>query len=852
MAGDEMGGKETQCAGIDALEGIDRWMEIGFGGIFKYDCMVSRGFGEERKRGIDLGAIAPFRRCPSVSQARVPKRIVECHRMPWRRCTNHGRSPRNARHALKFGSTPVLRRSLLFLTAALNLTHCKGSEQNSSTTSTLSSAPSASSAAAPDSPEAMRVHRPPPTREGGALVRSANDDALYLADEDHGVVRRIPLPFDPAIAYTTVAMPGLPAQVLALQDRVLITIRSEGGKPASLPKDEEDMAAAPSASASAKPAPRTPPKKKYATIPKSPTGPGLLLIMKPDAAMGLVEVGRVTLPGDAWGIAVTPDEKTALISSAWTHQVSAVDIASAKKLWSLDMRREPRAIVVKSDGKTAYVTHLVGGAITRIDDILGQPKTTPVNLPPSPLRSPSGKILDGTLAYSAVLSPEGNRLFVPRHAVGALGEAAWFGAATVDVLLTADDTPLAPMREAGHPVATSELTLRMRENNPHETPGHFPLADYTPFTVGRAVLYRKSTQGLVVISEGSPRIMEFDARTVDPTMFKRWQFFMGTGHDSLIPKPETCSAATGLAMSADEKIFWVYCRASNNVLEINTGDKAKIDSKSLEPQVKRLALEEDLLGADHNKGRRMFYDGHDDKLSGGLSCAGCHPEGRDDGHVWHETPVKARAGEAVNFLGDADQAPLDSTKAVGYARQTPMLAGRVAANGPYGWHGESVDLQARLRGGLGLHRWGPIPMWDATESSLVGRALFLTLFVRHGLIPPAKEVRELTEQEKKGKEVFNSEGTRCARCHVPETEYTDRMSYPFTPKVPPVRGFEDEPDQNYKTPSLFFVDGTAPYYHDGRASTLEVLIDTNGDRMGRTSHLSAEEKAALIAFLKTL
>ncbi|APR75606.1 Hypothetical protein A7982_00952 [Minicystis rosea] len=46
--------------------------------------------------------------------------------------------------------------------------------------------------------------------------------------------------------------------------------------------------------------------------------------------------------------------------------------------------------------------------------------------------------------------------------------------------------------------------------------------------------------------------------------------------------------------------------------------------------------------------------------------------------------------------------------------------------------------------------------------------------------------------------------------------------------------------------------GTAPYFHDGRAATLEELIDENADRMGHTSHLSREDRAALIAFLRTL
>ena len=87
---------------------------------------------------------------------------------------------------------------------------------------------------------------------------------------------------------------------------------------------------------------------------------------------------------------------------------------------------------------------------------------------------------------------------------------------------------------------------------------------------------------------------------------------------------------------------------------------------------------------------------------------------------------------------------------------------------------------------------------------------------------------------------------------MPDPEYTDRMAYPLSPKLPPIAGFEDEPNQQFKTPSLFFVAGTPPYFHDGRFSTLEALIEQNADRMGRTTHLSPEDRAALVAFLRTL
>ena len=87
-------------------------------------------------------------------------------------------------------------------------------------------------------------------------------------------------------------------------------------------------------------------------------------------------------------------------------------------------------------------------------------------------------------------------------------------------------------------------------------------------------------------------------------------------------------------------------------------------------------------------------------------------------------------------------------------------------------------------------------------------------------------------------------------CH-PSGEYTDRAPIVLraTPTLP---GFVEEEDRNFKTPSLLFVAGTPPYFHDGSAPTLEALIAGNDDRMGKTKQLSREDQAALVAFLKTL
>jgi hypothetical protein len=272
-------------------------------------------------------------------------------------------------------------------------------------------APAEPAAPPPEAPAAL----PAPVREGSALARAAGEDALYVADEDHGVLRVVPLPLDPARPGVGVPAPGRPAQVLALggrerrERRVLATIRD----------------------------------------------PGLLLILRPDPSAGLVEVGRVPLPADAWGIAITPDEKTAIVTSAWTHKVSAVDLEAARARWTVDVGREPRGVAVLPDGSAAYVSHLVGAELTRIDGLGGAPAVRRVALPAAPLRAPSGERLAASLGYAVALSEDGRRLFAARHALGAMGHAAWFGASTVDVL-----PPAATSRSPRRTTATCRCSGR--------------------------------------------------------------------------------------------------------------------------------------------------------------------------------------------------------------------------------------------------------------------------------------------------------------------------------------------------------------------------------------------------------
>lgn len=667
---------------------------------------------------------------------------------------------------------------------------------------------SATASASGPAPAPPRAHVPPPVREGGALARAAEGDGLFLADEDHGVVRRFALP-DPAGSKAIAReMPGRPAQVLPLDGRVLVTIRD----------------------------------------------PGLLVVLRSSGDQALSEEARIAVPPDAWGIAITPDEKVALVTSAWTHAVTAVDLDARKVLWSIDVAREPRGVVITPDGARAYVTHLVGEAVTRIDDLRGAPRAGRVPLLREGKKGPAPRVepapRGGSLAYSALLSPDGSRLFVPRHGVGGFGPTRWFGEPEVTVLWTKDDSLLLP------PAASYYQSGKwvMENGSPFGISGE----GLPSFEVARAAVFRRSTNSFLMASEATDAVLELDAWSLRPSEQPLRVFRTGRHYEEQAQAARQGGAPTGVALSEDEQTAYVFCRSTYDLVSFSLRADTEPPSPPVaEPQKRAdpmtfLRIAEDPLGEDASVGRRLFYTAMDPEVTDAVSCATCHPEGRDDAFVWTEV-------EGTQFLS----LPFIQGFAVrGAPRQTPMIAGRVAAEGPYGWLAESPNLKSRIIAGFGLHRWNAETIPRSSErqrdSTAPGdpkrkhRGEHLALFIRKGLVPPPASFRAPADVVARGKAVFEDEKVGCAGCHVPKTDYTNRAAVALAAGLHRPAGFEDPPSTAYKTPSLLHVVGTAPYYHDGSAETLDQLVFENGNRMGKTAHLSDADKSALVAFLKTI
>lgn len=130
-----------------------------------------------------------------------------------------------------------------------------------------------------------------------------------------------------------------------------------------------------------------------------------------------------------------------------------------------------------------------------------------------------------------------------------------------------------------------------------------------------------------------------------------------------------------------------------------------------------------------------------------------------------------------------------------------------------------------------------------------------------------------TAQENLGKQLFFSAATACNTCHGTETftapaARNNGIDNPSTDAG--VGGITHIPaqDGNFKVPSLKSIALTAPYMHDGRFATLEQVVEhynsgikahpnlapqlRNPDGTPRRLNLSADQKAALVAFLHTL
>ncbi|MBA3459500.1 MAG: cytochrome-c peroxidase [Deltaproteobacteria bacterium] len=207
-------------------------------------------------------------------------------------------------------------------------------------------------------------------------------------------------------------------------------------------------------------------------------------------------------------------------------------------------------------------------------------------------------------------------------------------------------------------------------------------------------------------------------------------------------------------------------------------------------------------GARNDAGRNVFHR----QTAIGVSCASCHPEGRDDGMVW-------------NFASLG-------------VRRTQSLAGNILDRAPYHWAGDEASLPVLLDDVFAKRMSGGI--LNDRQKNALGPWL-------NRIPAPAPTVADPAAAAR-GAAIFEAPAVGCVSCHNGALLTNNLM-------------FNVGTGGTFKVPSLLGVGDRAPFLHNGCAQTLmDRFINCSGGpgAHGDTSKLSADQLKDLVAYLESL
>jgi len=525
------------------------------------------------------------------------------------------------------------------------------------------------------------------------------------------------------------------------------------------------------------------------------------------------EVARQRAGHEPYGLALADRKILATsIGDAALESYATTDLAPGP---TASVSRDPRSVIVAADGKKAFVSHATGSVMSAIDledklvvravklD-LGERRRdfgmVRVSKPAPPSVFPDGVFPEGKQRLSKIPRPE-VRISMTRSASQGFALTSIRGEVLLpeSLVLTGDKERIPAgygSTEASTLGSNVPYVARIgeRDEKPKDDQFSGP-SDRVCFEKNHECMLPRAvaTDGKVAFVA----CLDTDqVQVIDPTKDVEHH---PTCEDELILRPRIeIERPSGVAFDRERNevvAFSVFTRKLSLAAPVNgpAHDEIRL------PRVGETPSEQILAG------RALFHESRDPRISSDhRACASCHVDGREDGMVW-PTPKGTR--------------------------QTPMLAGRLDGTGPFGWNGEHATLPIHITETVGNLGGKGLPK-ESLEA--------LAAFVVSMKVPARRGSANATVA--RGKEIFESSSAECASCHVEKTRFTDREAHALA------QGKE----ARFDTPSLHFVGLTPPYFHDGRFKTLEELVDKCDGTMGSTKQLTANDRQALVEFLRTL
>jgi DNA-binding beta-propeller fold protein YncE/mono/diheme cytochrome c family protein len=524
------------------------------------------------------------------------------------------------------------------------------------------------------------------------------------------------------------------------------------------------------------------------------------------------------------GLASTPDDKTIVVSSAWGRALTAYESERLARLYEVSLPREPRAVVVSDDGATAFVSHAVGSVISAVD--LSKPAHPTKAIDVAGTDGRFGSVLRLRKKQLSQLKDKSQieqfeRMFASQRHMGCQGFALAKSVAPGGRILAPQvfvDSGRLETRPEGYgngQIATEEPGIAVIDEGSAEAVatslqsqrgldwrGDKSARDHREACLlPRAAATDPRTRTLLVACFGIDNVIGYDAASANPEPSERRRWTVGTGPSGIAVDPELPRA-----------VVWSQFDRSVSVLALGGSDL--MDDKAQPPgRVVRVALSPGVNGlpADVSLGRVVFHTGGDTRISkDGRACASCHPDGRDDAITW-ATP----------------EGP----------RRSIMLAGRVTKAKSFSWNGTTKTLRDHLG-----NTFDRLEGTGLRGVELEGLVAYLSA-IRAPV--PEQDARPSDPKVLRGAQVFASSETACASCHNGPT-FSDGQVHDVKSKAAGDRG------DSFRTPSLHFIGGTGPYFHDGRYKSLHDLLRDVDGKMGHTKQLSDKDLDALEAYLRTL
>lgn len=560
-------------------------------------------------------------------------------------------------------------------------------------------------------------------------------------------------------------------------------------------------------------------------------GEGVVAVLADDG-VGLSEIARIPVGAEPYGLVATRDGGSVFVAVSMEDEVVEIDVNSHEIVGRHAVGGQPRWLALHPRERALYVGSAMGGGLAHIDLGSGEVKrfTAPdrERFEVDVIGVPFTPRITGDLSVAA----HGEQLAVPvlyvdtsrPHPARAADDGPSYGNSgsvlidrtTPAVVLYQLDRSTAPQIDTAQVVPAVALADRSF-GAPARAGRRSDLSSVTFSPDGLMVMATMASSNAVL---ALPAVLddEFDASTMGDLDS------LSAVQDGFSVRPIqtllTRDGPRGVAFGPNDIAFVdnvfehtvqrvPYGLVFDRMHGVMTGSAPEATVPGGEFPWIELGLPwrvaDPTLPPDVELGRAFFFTALEARVSAhgsGTACATCHFDARTDGLTW-ELP-NGRL-------------------------QTPSLSGPVSLTAPVTWLSsvptvadEALLTSEGRMGGEGLSR-------DQAEAI----ALYLdsTAYPAAPTLDPRAVAR--------GEQIFAG-SAQCASCHTGAL-YTDNEPYTLFGAV------------DVRTPTLRGLAASAPYLHDGRASTLDDLVDmAEAGGMGRTEHLSDAERADLVAFLRSL